>query len=83
LKDLANMAEKLKDELKEMGKDPALKRLEQAARAATGNDSQSASGLQSRWIRCKSNWARRQAIPTRWRNSKRFGKTPGSGQGNG
>jgi len=46
LKDLANMAEKLKDELKEMGKDPALKRLEQAARAATGNDSQSASGLQ-------------------------------------
>jgi len=46
LKDLANMAEKLKDELKEMGKDPGLKRLEQAARAATGNDSQSASGLQ-------------------------------------
>src|SRR6266446_6838539 len=29
-----------------MGKDPALKRLEQAARAATGNDTQSASGLQ-------------------------------------
>ena len=46
LKDLANMAEKLKDELKDMGKDPALKRLEQAARAANGNDSQSASGLQ-------------------------------------
>src|SRR2546426_3654413 len=46
LKDLANVAEKLKDELKEMGRDPALKRLQQAARAATGNDSQSASGLQ-------------------------------------
>jgi hypothetical protein len=46
LKDLANIAEKLKDELKEMGKDPAMKRLEQAARAPTGNDSQSASGLQ-------------------------------------
>ena len=46
LKELANMAEKLKDELKEMGKDPGLKRLEQAARAATGNDSQSAAGLQ-------------------------------------
>jgi hypothetical protein len=46
LKDLSNMAEKLKDELKEMGKDPALRRLEQAARASTGNDSQSASGLQ-------------------------------------
>jgi len=46
LKDLANMAEKLKDELKELGKDPALKRLEQAARASTGNDAQTAAGLQ-------------------------------------
>ena len=46
LKDLANVADKLKDELKELGKDPAMKRLEKAARASTGNDSQSASGLQ-------------------------------------
>ena len=46
LKDLANAAEKLKDQLKEMGKDPMMKRLEQAARANSGNDSQSASGLQ-------------------------------------
>jgi len=46
LKDLANVAEKLKDQLKEMGKDPALKRLEQVARAPGGNDSQTASGLQ-------------------------------------
>ena len=46
LKDLANVAEKLKDELKELGKDPALKKLEQAARASTGNDSQTAAGLQ-------------------------------------
>ena len=46
LKDLANVAEKLKDELKEMGKDPALKKMEQAARASTGNDSQTAAGLQ-------------------------------------
>src|SRR2546427_8336350 len=46
LKDLANVAEKLKDQLKEMGKDPMMKRLEQAARATTGNDAQSASGLQ-------------------------------------
>ena len=46
LKDLANVAEKLKDQLKEMGKDPELKRLEQAARNATGSDSQSAAGLQ-------------------------------------
>ena len=46
LKDLANVAEKLKDELKEMGKDPALRKMEQAARAATGNDAQTAAGLQ-------------------------------------
>jgi cob(I)alamin adenosyltransferase len=46
LKDLANMAEKLKDELKELGKDPAMKRLEQAARSNAGTDSQSATGLQ-------------------------------------
>ena len=46
LKDLANVAEKLKDELKEMGKDPALRKMEQAARASTGNDSQTAAGLQ-------------------------------------
>jgi hypothetical protein len=46
LKDLANVADKLKDQLKEMGKDPALKKMEQAARASTGNESQTAAGLQ-------------------------------------
>jgi len=46
LKDLANVADKLKDQLKELGKDPGLKRLEEAARSAGGNDSQSAAGLQ-------------------------------------
>jgi hypothetical protein len=46
LKDLASVAEKLKDEVKEMGKDPALRKMEQAARASGGNDSQSAGGLQ-------------------------------------
>jgi predicted nucleic acid-binding Zn-ribbon protein len=46
LKDLQNMSEKLKDQIKELGKDPALKKLEQAARASNGNDSQNASGLQ-------------------------------------
>jgi hypothetical protein len=46
LKDLASVAEKLKDQLQELGKDPALKKLEQTARSPTGNDSQSASGLQ-------------------------------------
>jgi len=46
LKDLASVTERLKDELKEMGKDPALRKMEQAARASTGNDSQTAAGLQ-------------------------------------
>ncbi len=46
LKDLANVAEKLKDELKEMGKDPALRKMEQAARASTGTDSQTAAAMQ-------------------------------------
>ncbi len=46
LKDLANVTEKLKDQLQELGKDPGLRRLEQAARAAGGTDSQTAAGLQ-------------------------------------
>ena len=46
LKDLANVADKLKDQLKELGKDPGLKRLEEAARSTGGKDSQSAAGLQ-------------------------------------
>jgi len=45
LRDLANVAEKLKQELKELGKDPALRKMEQAARASGGPDSQTA-GLQ-------------------------------------
>ena len=46
LKELANVADKLKEQINELGKDPALKRMEQAARASNGNDSQTASGLQ-------------------------------------
>ncbi len=46
LKDLAKVTDKLKDELKELSKDPALQKLEQAARASTGNDAQTAAGLQ-------------------------------------
>jgi len=46
LKGLASVADQLKDQLKELGKDPGLKKLEQAARASTGNDSQTAAGLQ-------------------------------------
>jgi hypothetical protein len=46
LKDLASVADKLKQQLNELGKDPAFKKLEQAARAATGTDSQTAAGMQ-------------------------------------
>lgn len=46
LKELASVTEKLKDELKEFGKDPAFKKLEQTARANGGNDSQNLTGLQ-------------------------------------
>jgi len=46
LKDLAKITDKIKDELKELSKDPALQKLEQAARASTGNDAQTAAGLQ-------------------------------------
>jgi hypothetical protein len=46
LKDLASVADKLKDQLKELGKDPALRKLEQAARGATGSESRTAEGMQ-------------------------------------
>lgn len=46
LKDLANVADKLKDQLKELARDPSLKRMEQAARNSSGNDSASGAGLQ-------------------------------------
>ncbi len=46
LKDLASVADKLKDQLKELGKEPAVKRLDEAARNSSGHDSQSAAGLQ-------------------------------------
>jgi hypothetical protein len=46
LKDLASVTDKLKDQLKGLSKDPALKKLEQAARSPGGTDSQTAAGLQ-------------------------------------
>lgn len=46
LKDLANVTDKLKDEMKEMGKDPMMKRLEQAARSSGGENSPDAARLQ-------------------------------------
>jgi len=46
LKDLANVADRLKDQLKELGQDPGLKKLEQVARASGGNDAQTPAGLQ-------------------------------------
>ncbi|MCL4787803.1 MAG: hypothetical protein KJ070_13580 [Verrucomicrobia bacterium] len=46
LRDLASAADKLKDQLKELAKDPGLRKLEQAARTPGGADSQKAAGLQ-------------------------------------
>jgi chemotaxis protein histidine kinase CheA len=46
LRDLASAAEKLKQQLDELTKDPALRRLEQAARNAGAADSQTAAALQ-------------------------------------
>jgi len=45
LKDLASVQDKLKDQLKELGKDPAMKRLDQAMRAS-GKDQPSGAALQ-------------------------------------
>jgi hypothetical protein len=45
LKDLANVADKLKDQLKEMGQDPAFKKLEETARSR-GSEGETAQGLQ-------------------------------------
>lgn len=46
LKELANVTDRLKDEMKEMGKDPTMKRLEQAARSPGGENSPDAARLQ-------------------------------------
>ena len=46
LKDLANVTDRLKDELKAMGKDPMMKRLAQAARSPGGENSPDAARLQ-------------------------------------
>ncbi len=46
LKDLASATEKLKEELKQIAKDPALKKMEQAARSPSGRNNDSAAGLQ-------------------------------------
>ncbi len=46
LKELSNMADKVKDDLKELQKDPALRRMEETARNAGGADPQTGAGLQ-------------------------------------
>lgn len=46
LKDLASATDKLKDELKDLTKDPALKKMEQAARSPSGRNAETAAGLQ-------------------------------------
>ncbi|HTA31094.1 MAG TPA: hypothetical protein VK731_11450, partial [Candidatus Cybelea sp.] len=46
LKDLANVTERLKDEMKDVAKDPAVKRMEQAARSHGGDNLPDAARLQ-------------------------------------
>jgi len=46
LRDLASVNDKLKNELKNLAKDPGLKKLEQAARTPSGGDSPSGASLQ-------------------------------------
>jgi len=46
LKEIASVAEKLKDQLKELGQDPSMKRLEAASRNNSSSEAQTASGLQ-------------------------------------
>ncbi len=46
LKDLSSVSEKLQDQLKQLGQDPELRRLEQAARAPSNDNSQDVAGLQ-------------------------------------
>ena len=48
LKELANVADKMKEQIKEMGKDPALRRLEKAGRTPGGETSTSPSALQKK-----------------------------------
>lgn len=46
LKDLASATDKLKDELKQISKDPALRKMEQAARSPSGRNADTAAGMQ-------------------------------------
>ena len=46
LKDLSNVAEKLREELRDVGGNPALKKMQQAARNPAGGDSQTGAGMQ-------------------------------------
>lgn len=46
LKDLASASEKLKAELQQLTKDPALQKMEQAARTPSGRNAETAAGLQ-------------------------------------
>jgi hypothetical protein len=46
LKDIASITDRLQDQMKELGKDPAMQRLEQAARSSGGENSPDAARLQ-------------------------------------
>jgi len=64
LRDLASATEKVKDELKELSKDPALKRLEEAARSSGGQNAQTAAGLQKQIAALRSKLGEKAGDPS-------------------
>ena len=63
LKDIASASDKLKDQLKDLSKDPGLKKMEQAARTPGGNESQTANGLQKQMESLQKQLANQNANP--------------------
>ncbi len=63
LKELANVADKMKEQVKEMGKDPALRRLEKAGRTPGGETTTSPSALQKKMAELSKTLGDKAATP--------------------
>ena len=63
LKDLAKMTDKLKDDMKEMSKDPALKRMQEAARSHGGENQPDAAKLQKQIDEAQKQMADQKGTP--------------------
>ena len=71
LKDIASAAEKLKQDLGEMSKNPAMRRMEQAARTPSGMTTPSAQALQKQIDRFRRPWETRRPRTRMRRNNCR------------